>query len=299
MTFRPTPPAPKTATDCPGLTRWTPAPTASTTPAPSWPSTQGSGMGRSPVMACRSLWHTPLAPRRTSTSPSRGSRTASGSTESGSRTAFRTAAWAVGMGHLLLGWRTITAAAPSGARGPAVQRRTGASVDRRSPARAGATRPASWPRPGWISGPEASAPGAGTEPAPEHGTGRAAAPERRHPARYAPQVLGVGRPEARLEARLLDPHHPEVCAHAGRERDEREAPRGGRQRGAPEREHEPGVERVAGAEIRPCQDERGPRAAPRPAAAGEQKPAARREREADDAGHDSRGTHLASAAPSP
>src|SRR5437870_12719177 len=86
-----------------GLTRWTPAPTASTTPAPSWPSTQGSGIGRSPVMACRSLWHTPLAPRRTSTSPSRGSRTASGSTESGSRTAFRTAAWAVGMGHLLLG----------------------------------------------------------------------------------------------------------------------------------------------------------------------------------------------------
>src|SRR6266446_1350670 len=73
-----------------GLTRWTPAPTFSTTPAPSWPSTQGSGMGRSPVMACRSLWHTPLAPSRTSTSPSRGS-----------RTAFRTAAWALAMGDLL------------------------------------------------------------------------------------------------------------------------------------------------------------------------------------------------------
>src|SRR6267142_964174 len=47
----------------------TPSPASSTTPAPSWPSTSGSGSAIVPVIAERSEWHTPQAPRRTSTSP--------------------------------------------------------------------------------------------------------------------------------------------------------------------------------------------------------------------------------------
>src|SRR6266850_2050229 len=47
----------------------TPSPTSSTMPAPSWPSTSGSGSAIVPVIADRSEWHTPQAPRRTNTSP--------------------------------------------------------------------------------------------------------------------------------------------------------------------------------------------------------------------------------------
>ena len=46
----------------PTATCVTPAPTASTTPAPSWPSTIGYGAVHSPSTTCRSEWQTPLAP---------------------------------------------------------------------------------------------------------------------------------------------------------------------------------------------------------------------------------------------
>ena len=51
----------------------TPGPTASTTPAPSWPIAIGVGRGHSPSRTWRSEWHTPDARIRTRTSPARGS----------------------------------------------------------------------------------------------------------------------------------------------------------------------------------------------------------------------------------
>ena len=57
------------ATWSPGPTWVTPAPTASTTPAPSWPSTTGTGNGMVPSTTDRSLWHSPAAEIATSTSP--------------------------------------------------------------------------------------------------------------------------------------------------------------------------------------------------------------------------------------
>src|SRR5689334_8631918 len=56
----------------PGLSRLTPAPTSSTTPAPSWPPTIGYRTGMSPVRRWSSEWHRPAAANRISTSPSRG-----------------------------------------------------------------------------------------------------------------------------------------------------------------------------------------------------------------------------------
>ena len=56
----------------PGLTLATPAPTRSTTPAASWPSTIGSGSGQSPFMMCQSLWQIPVAITRTRASPACG-----------------------------------------------------------------------------------------------------------------------------------------------------------------------------------------------------------------------------------
>ena len=57
----------------PGATCRTAAPTLSTTPAPSWPSTIGCRLEpRCPSARCRSEWHTPAAATRTSTSSSRG-----------------------------------------------------------------------------------------------------------------------------------------------------------------------------------------------------------------------------------
>src|SRR5437764_5374244 len=64
----------------PSLTVVTPSPTASTTPAPSWPSTTGVGNSVVPVMMGTSLWHRPAAPIRTRTSPGPGSYTDRSST---------------------------------------------------------------------------------------------------------------------------------------------------------------------------------------------------------------------------
>ena len=62
----------ESATWSPTATRVTPSPTASTTPAPSWPSTAGHGVSAVPSIAFWSEWQTPLAARRTSTSPGSG-----------------------------------------------------------------------------------------------------------------------------------------------------------------------------------------------------------------------------------
>src|SRR5215469_2488556 len=78
----------------PGLTVVTSAPTASTTPAPSWPSTIGRSSGKrpSPSTTCRSLWHTPVATVRTSTSRPQGLSISTASIVSGSCTLRNTAA---------------------------------------------------------------------------------------------------------------------------------------------------------------------------------------------------------------
>jgi hypothetical protein len=65
----------ETTTWSPGFTRVTSAPTSSTTPAPSWPSTAGAGHGMVPSTTLRSLWHTPAAVMRTMTSRAPGART--------------------------------------------------------------------------------------------------------------------------------------------------------------------------------------------------------------------------------
>ena len=67
----------------PGCTDVTPAPTSSTTPDPSCPRMIGKGIFRSPFMTCRSLWHTPPAYIRTSTSPACGGATSISSNFSG------------------------------------------------------------------------------------------------------------------------------------------------------------------------------------------------------------------------
>src|SRR5262245_22022648 len=56
----------------PLLTFVTPAPTSSTMPAASWPSTMGSGGVQSPFMMCQSLWQMPAAFTFTLASPARG-----------------------------------------------------------------------------------------------------------------------------------------------------------------------------------------------------------------------------------
>ena len=76
----------------PGATFVTPAPTASTTPAPSWPKMAGSGQGNEPSMVCRSEWQTPLAASRTATSPARGPSISTSSIASGAPTSRSTAA---------------------------------------------------------------------------------------------------------------------------------------------------------------------------------------------------------------
>jgi hypothetical protein len=63
----------------PGTTAVTPAPIFSTTPAPSWPSTAGAGHAITPSSTLTSLWHTPVAAMRTSTSPASGARTSTSS----------------------------------------------------------------------------------------------------------------------------------------------------------------------------------------------------------------------------
>ena len=76
---------------CPGAAP-RPRPTASTTPAPSWPSTAGQRVAAVPSIALRSEWQTPLACRRTSTSPGPGGASSSSVTSSGAPTRSRTAA---------------------------------------------------------------------------------------------------------------------------------------------------------------------------------------------------------------
>jgi hypothetical protein len=61
----------------------TPGPTSATTPAPSCPSTAGSGAENLPCMTCRSVWHTPAAAMRTSASPARGGATSTSQISSG------------------------------------------------------------------------------------------------------------------------------------------------------------------------------------------------------------------------
>ena len=59
------------------------SPTATTVPAPSWPSTTGGGSGITPLAADRSLWQTPQAEIFTMTSPARGGSTQMSSTVTG------------------------------------------------------------------------------------------------------------------------------------------------------------------------------------------------------------------------
>ncbi len=76
------------ATWSPGPTFRTALPTASTIPAPSWPSTIGSGAGYTWSRTTRSVWHSPVATMRTRTSSARGGskRAAPSSKEPFSRT---------------------------------------------------------------------------------------------------------------------------------------------------------------------------------------------------------------------
>ena len=66
-----------TTTWSPGFTWATSVPTSSTTPAPSCPSTAGAGQGMVPSITLMSLWQTPAAAMRTSTSVGPGARTSS------------------------------------------------------------------------------------------------------------------------------------------------------------------------------------------------------------------------------
>src|SRR5207248_8731882 len=59
-------------TASPGCAVLTSAATASTTPEISCPSTQGRGNCTSPLITCKSVWQTPQATTRTSTSPACG-----------------------------------------------------------------------------------------------------------------------------------------------------------------------------------------------------------------------------------
>src|SRR5215813_6801407 len=79
----------------PGLTEVTSAPTASTTPAPSWPSTIGRSSGKRPTPSTtwRSLWHTPVAAVRTSTSRPHGLSISTDSIVSGACVLRKTAAF--------------------------------------------------------------------------------------------------------------------------------------------------------------------------------------------------------------
>ena len=76
----------------PSETESTPSPTDSTTPAPSWPSTVGNGFAVAPVTTFQSLWQTPLAASRTSTSPGPGASSSTSSTLMASSIPLRTAA---------------------------------------------------------------------------------------------------------------------------------------------------------------------------------------------------------------
>jgi hypothetical protein len=78
------------------------APTCSTTPDPSWPSTTGNGSGRCPSRSTMSVWHTPTPTSRTTSSSARGSSSTTGSITGGAPGWRKTAARAaVGMQGVL------------------------------------------------------------------------------------------------------------------------------------------------------------------------------------------------------
>ena len=70
----------------------TPSPASTTIPEISWPSTAGVGKATSAFMTWRSVWQTPQAATRTSTSPRRGRGSGSSSIWSGCPGAGSTAA---------------------------------------------------------------------------------------------------------------------------------------------------------------------------------------------------------------
>src|SRR5213596_511388 len=77
----------------PADTDSTPSPTRSTTPAPSCPSTVGAYPdGSAPEAVYMSVWHTPQATSRTSTSPARGPASSRSWTASGAPNSSSTAA---------------------------------------------------------------------------------------------------------------------------------------------------------------------------------------------------------------
>ncbi len=80
-------------TRSPGRTLVTASPTRSTIPAPSWPRTVGAYPdGSAPEAVYMSVWHTPQASRRTSTSPAFGSASSTSVTLSGAPNSSSTAA---------------------------------------------------------------------------------------------------------------------------------------------------------------------------------------------------------------
>ncbi len=80
-------------TRSPGATLETPAPTVSTYPAPSWPSTVGAYPdGSTPEAVYMSVWQTPQAASRTSTSPGLGSARSTSVTRRGVANSSSTAA---------------------------------------------------------------------------------------------------------------------------------------------------------------------------------------------------------------
>src|SRR4051794_30773760 len=81
------------ATRSPGATFATFAPTRSTTPAPSWPSTAGNGTGYHWSRTMRSVWQTPAAATLTRTSSGRRSSTSTDCTANGAPLPSVTAAW--------------------------------------------------------------------------------------------------------------------------------------------------------------------------------------------------------------
>src|SRR4051795_2626622 len=81
----------------------TPSPTAVMVPAPSWPRTAGSAIGRVPFTTERSEWQTPEAPICRRTSPDCGSATSTSTISSGAPTAVAIAALV--MTDSWKGWR--------------------------------------------------------------------------------------------------------------------------------------------------------------------------------------------------
>src|SRR6476659_1640327 len=83
----------------------TPAPTSTTTPAPSWPRIAGNRpSGSSPDKVNQSVWQMPVAFTSTSTSPARGPSRSTVSIVSGAPAFQATAAWVFKSVLLCDGW---------------------------------------------------------------------------------------------------------------------------------------------------------------------------------------------------